>query len=78
MDDEIKELLRAILQTQQEHLKVYREFSEKATKYQEIALQGQETALRRQKAQTRNALIADALIALAGLLILWSLVSSRH
>jgi len=78
MDDEIKELLRAILQTQQQHLQAYREVSEKLMKHQEIALERQETAIRRQKAQMRNALITTALVALGGLLILWSLVSPRH
>jgi ferric-dicitrate binding protein FerR (iron transport regulator) len=78
VDDEIKELLRAILQTQQEHLNAYREYVQKATKYQEIALQGQETALRRQKSQMRNAFIAAAFVVLGGLLILWGLGSPKH
>ena len=78
MDDEIKELLRGILQTQQEHLKVHRESIERAAKYQETALQGQETGLRRQKAQMRNGLIAAVFVALGGLLIFWGLATSTR
>ena len=57
MDDETKVLLRAILKTQQEHLEAFRTYTDKATKYQETALQVQEAAVRRQKTQIRGGLI---------------------
>jgi hypothetical protein len=78
MDDEIKELLRSILQTQQEHLNLYRENAAKAANYQETALQAQQTAMRRQKAQVRYALFAIAMLTVGELLILWILFSPKQ